>query len=134
MLLRHSITASSVGTAIFVYWLICAVIIPRKKRKKATAEYKEKFYKEHGQINSLSGDFRDYIALNLFLESGRRVLIFSLNGTQYEITVMGTIRYKNILTEEVPIDYLKIECDYAKAVAKAIELLEKNDQLFISKE
>ena len=36
--------------------------------------------------------------------------------------------------DNVIIDYMEVECTYEEAIAKALELLEKNNQLLIFKE
>ena len=69
----------------------------------------------------------------LYLENGRYVSIITYANNQYAIAVKGSIFYKKIKTEEVVIDYLEIEGTYEEAISKGLELLEKNNQLFVFK-
>lgn len=120
-----------IGTILFVGGLILEVIIPLKKQKKATIEYCDKFIEEYG---SMAFQTRDYFPLYLYLENGRCVSLFSIEEDYYAITVRGSIFYKKIKTADVPIEHIEVSCSYSEAINKAIELLQKNDQIFIFKE
>ena len=128
-----------IGTIIFSiilvsFVLIARVIIPINKIKKATLEYNENFKAKYGPIKYEDMDFRDFQPLELYLETGRHVLIMPLVNNHYCITVQGSLFYKKIKTKEVIIDYMEIEGTYEEAINKAIELLEKNNQLLIFKD
>lgn len=120
-----------VGTILFIGGLVVEVIVPLKKQSKATIEYCNNFTEQYGYKSFL---IREYQPLCLYLENGRYVSIISLNNDNYVITVRGYIFYKKIKTTDVPIEHLEVSCDYFKVIDKAIELLQKNDQLLIFKE
>ena len=119
-----------VGTLFFAYGLIFEVIIPLKKQSKATAEYSNKFFEQYGYKAFSIGDYQ---SLSLYLENGRYVSIITLKEGSYAITVKGQICYKKIWIKDVPIDHIELSCDYSQAIKKGVELLQKNDQLYIFK-
>ena len=121
------------GTIILSWIIIAAILIPIKKTKKATQEYNESFTAKYGLVKNSSLDYRDYFPLLLYLENGRYVSIITYANNQYAIAVKGSIFYKKIKTEEVVIDYLETEGTYEEAISKGLELLEKNNQLFVFK-
>ena len=126
-----TLTTIIVGTILFIVGLIVEVIVPLKKQSRATIEYCNKFNKQYGYKAFL---IREYRPLCLYLENGRYVSIITLSEGNYVITVRGHIFYKKIKTTDVPIEHVEVSCDCTEAIDKAIELLQKNDQLLIFKE
>lgn len=120
------------GTLLSAYFLIVSVILPHKKQKKATAEFQTEFYKTHTNVSWV--DYRDHLPLNLYLENGRYVSVFSYDENNHTIAVCGSIFYKKVKTTTVTIEQVEIICTYAEAIAKAIEMLQDNDKLFIFKD
>lgn len=119
-----------VGSLLLAYLFVFEVIIPLKKQNKATLEYYNLFQEKYGSISFL---VREYKPLYLYLENGRYVSIITLENEYFAITVRGSIFYKNIKTTDVPIEHIEVSCSYSDAINKAIELLEKNDQIIINK-
>ena len=120
---------------LFTAWRIYeGVIVPDGKTKKATLEYSQSFEAQYGLPKSATVDYRDIWRQRLYLENGRHVCIGTLGDDWYEIVVWGSVFYKKIKTRDVIIDYMEVECTYEEAIAKALELLEKNNRLLIFKE
>lgn len=121
----------TVGTLLLSYCIVFEVIIPIKKQNKATYEYCKKFNEKTRSIAFMT---RDYKQLCFYLENGRYVALISLEDEHYAITVRGSIFYNKIRTTDVPIEHIEVFCSYSEAINKSIELLQKNDEVFIIKE
>jgi len=120
---------------LFTAWRIYeGVIVPDSKTKKATSEYSQSFEAQYGHPKSASVDYRDIWRQRLYLENGRHVCIGTLGDDWYEIVVWGSVFYKRVKTKDVIIDHIEVECTYEEAIAKALELLEKNNQPLIFRE
>lgn len=77
---------------------------------------------------------REYKPICFYLENGRYVALRTLEDEYYAITVRGSIFYKKIKTTDVPIEHIEVCCRHYEAINKSIELLQKNDEVFIIKE
>ena len=126
-----TLTTIIAGTIFFVIGLIYKIILPLKKQSRATIEYCSKFNEQYGYKSFL---IREYRPLCLYLENGRYVSIITLSEKEHVITVRGPVFYNKIKTTDVPIEHIEVFCDYSTAIDKAIELLQRNDQLLIFKE
>lgn len=120
-----------VGTLLLSYFVFFEMIIPIKKQNKATYEYCKKFNEKNGSIAFMT---REYEPLRLYLENGRYVAIIAIEDEHYAITVRGFVFYNKIRTTDVPIEHIEVACSYSEAINKAVELLQRNDQIFIVKE
>ena len=121
----------TVGTLLLSYCIVFEVIIPIKKQNKATYEYCKKFNEKTRSIAFMT---RDYKQLCFYLENGRYVALITLEDEHYAITVRGSIFYNKVRTTNVPIEHIEVFCSYSEAINKSIELLQKNDEVFIIKE
>lgn len=121
----------TVGTLLLSYCIVFEVIKPIKKQNKATYEYCKNFNEKNGSIAFM---IREYKPICFYLENGRYVALRTLEDEYYAITVRGSIFYKKIKTTDVPIEHIEVCCSYSKAIDKAIELLQSNDQIFVFKE
>ena len=77
---------------------------------------------------------REYEPICLYLENGRYVALRTLEDEYYAITVRGSVFYNKVRTTNVPIEHIEVCCSYSEAINKSIELLQKNDEVFIIKE
>ena len=120
-----------VGTLLLSYCMVFEVIKPIKKQNKATYEYCKKFNEKNGSIAFMT---REYKPICFYLENGRYVALRTLEDEYYAITVRGSVFYNKVRTTKVPIEHIEVCCSYSEAIKKSIELLQKNDEVFIIKE